>query len=94
MIIIDEVLKRIRENIAPVEKSGYYATVYIDNWIYRNTGDDKSNSQDDVELILSGEIFTDEILDFDKEFFQSISDAEKRLTKYYSYDYWRIIAEE
>ena len=41
MIIIDEVLKRIRENIAPVEKSGYYATVYIDNWIYRNTGDDK-----------------------------------------------------
>ena len=69
MIIIDEVLKRIRENIAPVEKSGYYATVYIDNWIYRNTGDDKSNSQDDVELILSGEIFTDEILDFDKEFF-------------------------
>ena len=31
---------------------------------------------------------------FDKEYFESISDAEKRLTKYYSYDYWRIIAEE
>ena len=31
---------------------------------------------------------------FDKEFFKSISDAEKRLTKYYSYDYWRIMAEE
>lgn len=31
---------------------------------------------------------------FDKEFFKSISEAEKRLTKYYSYDYWRIIAEE
>lgn len=31
---------------------------------------------------------------FDKEYFNSISDAEKRLTKYYSYDYWRIIAEE
>lgn len=31
---------------------------------------------------------------FDKEFFKSISDAEKRLTKHYSYDYWRIIAEE
>lgn len=31
---------------------------------------------------------------FDKEYFKSISDAEKRLTKYYSYDYWRIIAEE
>lgn len=31
---------------------------------------------------------------FDKEYFKSISDAEKRLTKYYSYDYWRIIAEK
>ncbi len=31
---------------------------------------------------------------FDKEFFKSITDAEKRLTKYYSYDYWRIIAGE
>lgn len=31
---------------------------------------------------------------FDADFFKSISDAEKRLTKYYSYDYWRIIAEE
>lgn len=31
---------------------------------------------------------------FDKEYFKSISDAEKRLTKYYSYDYWRIIAED
>ena len=31
---------------------------------------------------------------FDKEYFQSIKDAQKRLTKYYSYDYWRIIAEE
>lgn len=30
----------------------------------------------------------------DKDFFKSISDAEKRLTKQYSYDYWRIIAEE
>lgn len=32
--------------------------------------------------------------DFDKEYFKSISDAESLLTKYYSYDYWRIIAEE
>ncbi len=31
---------------------------------------------------------------FDKEYFKSISEAKKRLTKYYSYDYWRIIAEE
>ena len=30
---------------------------------------------------------------FDKEYFKSISDAKKRLTKYYSYDYWQIIAE-
>lgn len=28
------------------------------------------------------------------EFIQSLKEAEKRLTKYYSYDYWRIIAEE
>ena len=32
--------------------------------------------------------------EFDKEFFKSISETEKRLTKYCSYDYWRIIAEE
>lgn len=30
---------------------------------------------------------------FDKEFFESIEEAESRLTKYYSYDYWQIIAE-
>ena len=30
---------------------------------------------------------------FDKEYFKSIDDALKRLTKYYSYDYWQIIAE-
>lgn len=30
---------------------------------------------------------------FDKEYFKSIDDAENRLTKYYSYDYWQIIAE-
>lgn len=32
--------------------------------------------------------------EFDKDFFKSISETEKRLTKIYSYDYWRIIAEE
>ncbi len=31
---------------------------------------------------------------YDKEYFKSISETKKRLTKYYSYDYWRIIAEE
>lgn len=30
---------------------------------------------------------------FDKDFFESIGEAENRLTKYYSYDYWQIIAE-
>ncbi len=30
---------------------------------------------------------------FTKEFFKSIDDANERLTKYYSYDYWQIIAE-
>lgn len=32
--------------------------------------------------------------EFSAEYFQSLADAEQRLTKYYSYDYWRIIAEE
>ncbi|MBQ2842028.1 MAG: hypothetical protein IJE72_03235 [Clostridia bacterium] len=31
---------------------------------------------------------------FNKEYFESVSSAEEKLTKYYSYDYWRIIAEE
>ncbi len=39
-------------------------------------------------------LYADPEGDFDKDFFQSINDAEKHLTKYYSYDYWRIIAEE
>lgn len=30
---------------------------------------------------------------FDKDYFESIAEAEKRLTKYYSHDYWQIIAE-
>ncbi len=30
---------------------------------------------------------------FDKAYFKSIDDALARLTKYYSYDYWQIIAE-
>ena len=29
---------------------------------------------------------------FTKEYFKSIDDAYERLTKYYSYDYWQIIA--
>lgn len=31
---------------------------------------------------------------FNKEYFKSLENAETRLTKYYSHDYWRIIAEE
>lgn len=30
---------------------------------------------------------------FNKEYFESIAAAEEKLTKYYSYDYWQIIAE-
>lgn len=30
---------------------------------------------------------------FDKDYFKSIDDALERLTKYYPYDYWQIIAE-
>ncbi len=30
---------------------------------------------------------------FTKEYFKSVDDANERLTKYYSYDYWQIIAE-
>ena len=30
---------------------------------------------------------------FTKEYFKSIDDAYERLTKYYSFDYWQIIAE-
>ena len=39
-------------------------------------------------------LYADPDGNFDKEYFKSISDAENRLIKYYSYDYWRIIAEE
>lgn len=30
---------------------------------------------------------------FDKDYFESIAVAEEKLTKYYSFDYWQIIAE-
>lgn len=39
-------------------------------------------------------LYADPEGDFDKEYFKSVAEAEERLTKYYSYDYWRIIAEE
>ena len=39
-------------------------------------------------------LYADPDGDFDREYFKSVSDAQKKLTKYYSYDYWRIIAEE
>lgn len=38
-------------------------------------------------------LYADPDGDFDKEYFKSIDDTLKRLTKYYSYDYWQIIAE-
>lgn len=39
-------------------------------------------------------LYADPEGDFDKEYFKSLEKAEERLVKYYSYDYWRIIAEE
>lgn len=38
-------------------------------------------------------LYADEKGDFTKEYFKSVDDALERLTKYYSYDYWQIIAE-
>ncbi len=38
-------------------------------------------------------LYADPEGDFTKEYFKSIDDALERLTKYYSYDYWQIIAE-
>lgn len=38
-------------------------------------------------------LYADAEGDFGKEYFKSIDDAYDRLTKYYSYDYWQIIAE-
>mgnify|MGYP003301812042 FL=1 len=38
-------------------------------------------------------LYADPEGDFNREYFKSIDDALERLTKYYSYDYWQIIAE-
>lgn len=39
-------------------------------------------------------LYADPEGDFNINYFKSIAVAEEKLTKYYSYDYWRIIAEE
>ncbi len=39
-------------------------------------------------------LYADPFGELDAEYFKSLEAAEERLTKYYSYDYWRIIAEE
>ena len=39
-------------------------------------------------------LYADPEGDFTDEYFKSVAFAEEKLTKYYSYDYWRIIAEE
>ena len=68
---------------------------------YLNYGKDKKGSAllwdkyyPSVSEAAAWGLYADPDGNFDKEYFKSISDAEKRLTKYYSYDYWRIIAEE
>lgn len=38
-------------------------------------------------------MYADPVNGFTKEYFKSVDDAYERLTKYYSYDYWQIIAE-
>lgn len=38
-------------------------------------------------------LYADPEKGFTKEYFKSIEDAHERLVKYYSYDYWQIIAE-
>lgn len=60
---IYQILNNIRENIAPVGQSGYYATITIDS-IYKNCFGK-------TMLNISGEIFTKEILEYDKCIFGS-----------------------
>lgn len=38
-------------------------------------------------------LYADPEGEFNKEYFKSIEEAEEKLTKYYSFDYWQIIAE-
>ena len=38
-------------------------------------------------------LYADPEGDFDDEYFRSVAVAEEKLTKYYSFDYWQIIAE-
>lgn len=60
---IYQILKKIKENIAPVGQSGYYATITIDS-IYKDFFGE-------TMLSISGEIFTKEILEYDKHIFES-----------------------
>ena len=69
MIEIEKVLNKIREDLAPVGKSGYYATIHIDCWNYIVPIGRKRNSPDNIELHLSGEIFTDEMIAYDQQLF-------------------------
>lgn len=68
---------------------------------YLNYGRDKKGSPllwdkyfPSVSEAAAWGLYADPDGEYDAEYFKSLSDAEERLTKYYSYDYWRIIAEE
>lgn len=68
---------------------------------YLNYGRDKQGSRllwdkyfPSVTEAAAWGLYADPDGEFGKEYFKSLADAEERLTKYYSYDYWRIIAEE
>lgn len=68
---------------------------------YLNYGRDKQGSRllwdkyfPSVSEASAWGLYADPCGDFTKDYFKSLAYAEERLTKYYSYDYWRIIAEE
>lgn len=68
---------------------------------YLNYGRDKKGSPllwdkyfPSVSEVSAWGLYADPDGAFNKEYFKSLSEAENRLTKYYSYDYWRIIADE
>ncbi len=68
---------------------------------YLNYGRDKKGSPllwdkyfPSVSEAAAWGLYADPDGEFNAEYLKSLADAEKRLTKYYSHDYWRIIAEE
>ena len=68
---------------------------------YLNYGKDKKGSAllwdkyyPSVSEAAAWGLYADPEGELDDKYFKSVAVAEEKLTKYYSYDYWRIIAEE